>query len=255
MSIRKIDKNKKKVELLIKGWEELMVLGCIDEDIGEIYVDSIDKPNSVQFIVGGFYFFAGSPNIELVENIKNSHKNFSIMTSNNNGWHKLIEGCYINQYKKIKRYAIKKEKDVFDRDKLEGIVKSLNSKYQIKLIDANLYKKVMKEKWSRDLCLNFLSAEDYLNRGIGVIILDGNKIVSGASSYIACKNAIEIEIDTKKEYRRKGLASVVGAKLILECLNKNIYPSWDAANLWSVALAEKLGYHFSHEYIAYEVRW
>lgn len=64
---------------------------------------------------------------------------------------------------------------------------------------------------------------------------------------------IEIEIDTKEEHRRQGLAYACGAKLILECLNKGWYPSWDAQNKWSVALAEKLGYHFSHEYPAYEV--
>lgn len=44
-----------------------------------------------------------------------------------------------------------------------------------------------------------------------------------------------------------------GAKLILECINRNIYPSWDAQNKGSVELAEKLGYHFDKEYIAYEI--
>lgn len=79
------------------------------------------------------------------------------------------------------------------------------------------------------------------------------KIVAGASSYSRYKEGIEIEIDTKEEYRRKGLAYVCGAKLILECLKRDLYPSWDAQNKVSVALAEKLGYHFSHEYKAYEI--
>lgn len=55
------------------------------------------------------------------------------------------------------------------------------------------------------------------------------------------------------DQRRKGLASVCGAKLILECMKRGLYPSWDAQNKGSVALAEKLGYHFSHEYVAYEI--
>jgi len=49
------------------------------------------------------------------------------------------------------------------------------------------------------------------------------------------------------------LAYVCAAKLILECLDRNLYPSWDAQNEISVALAEKLGYHFSHTYTAYEI--
>ena len=51
--------------------------------------------------------------------------------------------------------------------------------------------------------------------------------------------AIKKEIDTQEDHRRKGLAYACGAKLILECLEKGLYPSWDAQNKWSVALAEK----------------
>ena len=49
------------------------------------------------------------------------------------------------------------------------------------------------------------------------------------------------ETDTREDHRRKGLAYACGAKLILECLERELYPSWDAQNMWSVALAEKLG--------------
>ena len=66
--------------------------------------------------------------------------------------------------------------------------------------------------------------------GIGAVICKDDIIVSGASSYSRYKEGIEIEIDTKEEYRRKGLAYICGAKLILECLERNLYPSWDAHN-------------------------
>ena len=64
---------------------------------------------------------------------------------------------------------------------------------------------------------------------------------------------IEIEIGTMEAYRRQGLAQVCGAKLILECMERGLYPSWDAQNRWSVALAQKLGYHFDQAYPAYEI--
>lgn len=76
------------------------------------------------------------------------------------------------------------------------------------------------------------------------VVLHNDNIVCGASSYTVYDKVIKIEIDTKKDYRRKGLALVCASKLILECLNRELYPSWDAANRESVALAEKLGYHF-----------
>ena len=77
--------------------------------------------------------------------------------------------------------------------------------------------------------------------------------MSGASSYSRYREGIEIEIDTREDHRQKVLAYACGAKLILECLKRNLYPSWDAQNKISVAWAEKLGYHYSHAYTAVEV--
>ena len=77
------------------------------------------------------------------------------------------------------------------------------------------------------------------------------KIVAAASSYSRYKKGIDIEIDVVKEERHKGLGSAAAAKLILECLDEGLYPSWDASNKMSIRLAEKLGYEFSHEYVYY----
>ena len=43
------------------------------------------------------------------------------------------------------------------------------------------------------------------------------------------------------------------AALILQCLEEGLYPSWDAQNMISVHLAEKLGYELDYEYMVYEV--
>lgn len=98
-----------------------------------------------------------------------------------------------------------------------------------------------------------LKAADYARLGMGVAVLEGEELVAGASSYSRYKEGIEIEIDTREDHRRKGLAFACGAQLILNCLDRRLYPSWDAQNLWSVALAEKLGYHFDSPYTAYEI--
>ena len=85
------------------------------------------------------------------------------------------------------------------------------------------------------------------------MVCKGDRIVSGASSYSRYLEGIEVEIDTKEPYRRQGLAYACGAKLILECQKRGLYPSWDAHNMGSAALAEKLGYHISHAYTAVEI--
>lgn len=107
--------------------------------------------------------------------------------------------------------------------------------------------------WANDLVSQYKDYNTYKALGLGVAVLKDGELVAGASSYSTYDKGIEVEIDTREDHRRKGLAYASGAKLILECLEKGLYPSWDAQNKWSVALAQKLGYHFSHEYVAYEV--
>ncbi|MHB8065097.1 MAG: GNAT family N-acetyltransferase, partial [Ruminiclostridium sp.] len=93
--------------------------------------------------------------------------------------------------------------------------------------------------------------DEYEELGLGFVITHNENIVCGASSYTVYNEGIEI--DTKEEYRRKGLALACASKLILECLSRDIYPSWDSANRESAALAEKLGYHFESEYVTYAI--
>ena len=104
-----------------------------------------------------------------------------------------------------------------------------------------------------DFVSAFESKEKYLEDGMGAVILKDGKIVSGASSYTRYREGIEIEVDTIESERRKHLAMVACSALILRCLDEGLYPSWDAQNMGSVHLSEKLGYEFDHEYIAYEV--
>ena len=147
------------------------------------------------------------------------------------------------------RYAIKKEPGIFDEEKLRQAVSSAPA--AIVPIDEALYHKCLEAPWSRDLVSRYESWEIYSRLALGFVAVSEGEILSGASCYCTYARGIEVEIDTHPDHRRKGLAFGCGAALILECLNRGLYPSWDAANLASVALAEKLGYRFSHEYPVY----
>jgi hypothetical protein len=222
--------------------------------MGNTYGDSLEKPLSAMAVIGDFCFFAGLPKEELVlYKPKDCTKDFIIMVPQNVMWAELIENVYGDKAKRVTRYAIKKEKNVFDTEKLQKVINSLDEEYSMKMIDEDIYNLCRSNEWSMDLVSQFKDYEMYNKLGLGVAVLKGGILVSGASSYSRYQDGIEIEIDTKEEYRRNGLAYICGAKLILECLDRKLYPSWDAQNKWSVALAEKLGYHFDHEYLAYEI--
>ncbi len=238
-----------KVKELFKNQTSTMIISCLQKVMGKIYVDCLDNPKSAIAILGDFCFIVGIVNEDMLSIIK---KDFMIVIPCHLEWQNFIEEKYQKNIKKITRYAFKKEKNIFDIRKLENIVSYLPKKYQIKLIDEDLYHDCQKDSWCHDFVSQYEDYQTYQNLGIGVVILKDNQIISGASSYSRYKEGIEIEIDTHINYRKQGLALICAAKLILECLNKNLYPSWDAHNLASVQLAQKLGYHFEQEYVAYE---
>lgn len=242
------------IEKIFSGWQETMVWSCVQGVMGHLYADSVDNPKSAMAILGDFCFFAGTPNYELVSYKPEwCRQDFMIMTAFTPEWSAFIETAYGKKARKVSRFAIKKEPDVFDKVKLSAYSEAIKNDFTLCMIDREMFDYCRKQEWSRDLVSLFADYDEYRRMGLGVVALKNGKPVSGASSYSSYQGGIEIEIDTKEEYRRQGLATACGAKLILECLDRGLYPSWDAQNRWSVALAEKLGYHFDHEYTAYEI--
>lgn len=241
-------KDTSKAKALFAGWQETMIDSCLQNVMGKIYVTDAVHPSSAFAFVGGFGFFAGKPNRELV-----LHKpdGFVILVPQNEGWSALIEDCYPSA-KRVVRYAIKKDTQ-FDQEILRDQISRLPSGYELRKIDSQIFDMCSENPITADFVSAFESKQQYLQIGRGMVILKDGTIVSGASSYTRYREGIEIEVDTVESERRKHLATIVCSALILECLNEGLYPSWDAQNTNSVRLAEKLGYELDREYVAYEV--
>lgn len=237
-----------KVKDLFEGWQETLIYSCLQKVMGKIYVTDLENPKSAFAFVGCFGFFAGEPDKELVVNKPDG---FVILTPQNDAWGKLIEECFPSA-NRATRYAIKKD-TIFDREKLKKNIDMLPEGYELKKIDSDMYDKCLENPQTEDFVSVFESKEKYLEIGRGMVITKNGNIVAGASSYTSYKEGIEIEVDTLPDERRKHLATVACSALILNCLDEGLYPSWDAQNMNSVHLAEKLGYEFAHEYVVYEV--
>ncbi len=243
---------KENIKEIFENWNETLIWSCLQEIMGAIHTNSTE--DAAMAILGDFAFYAGNPDEELIRfKPVNCKQDFIIMVPQNDEWAELIEKCYGDKAERVTRYAIKKEKEIFDIEKLEQAVLGLPDGYELKMIDESEYYMCQNNGWANDLVSQYKDYNTYKKLGLGVVALKDGELAAGASSYSRYNEGIEIEIDTRKNHRRKGLAYACGAKLILECMKKGLYPSWDAQNKWSVALAEKLGYHFSHEYIAYEI--
>ncbi len=234
---------------LFDGWQETMIYSCLQKVMGKIYVTDVENPRSANAHVGCFILYAGEPDRELV---MNKPDGFIIMIPQSDAWARLIEESYPSA-RKVTRYAIKKDTQ-FNQEVLKRFVDKLPAGYELHEIDADIYDRCLGDPVTKDFVVAFESKEAYLKNGIGMVLIKDGRIVSGASSFSRYNEGIEIEVDTVADERRKGLATIACAALILRCLRENLYPSWDAQNMNSVHLAEKLGYESAHEYVAYEVK-
>lgn len=241
-------KDTSKVKELFMLWQDTLILSCLQKVMGKIYVTDTENPVSAFAFVGCFGFFTGKPDRRLA---LHKPEGVAILVPQNEAWAALIEECYPSA-KKVTRFAIKKDTK-FDIGMLQAEISKLPPEYELNQIDSDLYHQCLENPATADFVSAFESKEQYLEIGRGMVILKDGKIVSGASSYTRYREGIEIEVDTVESERRKHLATIACSALILRCLEEGLYPSWDAQNMHSVHLAEKLGYEFDHAYTAYEV--
>lgn len=222
-----------KAARLFEGWQDTMIWPCLDGTMGEIYAD--ETLESAVALVGDFAFCAGNAHGGAAQLF--ALRGFVIALPGSKSWERLLAGTA--GAKRVTRYAFRKDGDVFDRELLRRAQPPEG--YSLCAIDRELYNSCRAESWSRDLVSQFESYERYSALGLGVAAVKDGAVVAGASSYTAYRGGIEIEVDTKPEHRRRGLARACAARLMLECLERGLYPSWDAQNPASAALAIELG--------------
>ena len=119
--------------------------------------------------------------------------------------------------------------------------------YKFVRIDQKIADRIKKE--------NFINiTDDYKENGIGYCCIYDNDIIGVASSNIIYNDGIEVNVKVQDNFRRKGIATILASKLILECIKENKTISWDAANLNSVGLATKLGFEYDSPYDTYMIK-
>lgn len=234
--------------------EDTLILSCLQGHMGRAWACG----GCAQIITGDFCYLAGdslAPEARtLAAHIPGDRTGAELLIiPPDDGWSRLIGEVHGERAALLERYAFHRPAP-FDRAALQDMARRLPEGFAIKQIDAGLYAALMAEGWSRDLCAQFGGAEDYLRRGLGYAVIADGRPVCGASSYTIYDGGLEIEIDTRPEFRRRGLALACAARLITAALDRGIYPNWDAANPGSKALAGKLGYRFSHAYPAWRVK-
>lgn len=241
-------KDMENIAPLFAGWPETMAYSCLEGHMGRGFADDAHLPRSGQIVVGDFVMFAGEPDDRLVQNVTSSG---ALLIPRHEGWERMIEAVYGNRVRRFYRFATKKDTR-FDKAALEEYANRVPHGYRVQLVDEEAYQALREEDWSRDLCGLFADYPAFAAHGIGVVAMHGGRPASGAGSYSYYSGGIEIEVDTHVDHRQKGLGQACCARLILSCLHRGLYPSWDAHDERSLRLAKRLGYELDHAYPAYE---
>mgnify|MGYP001815351312 CR=1 FL=1 len=209
---------------------------AIADDAGDPRVAVLQAPNLKLNIVGGD---AGHPAArKYLEQLPVK----SALFLGADGWEELVQSIHGNKMIEMPRYAFTSE--ALDLAYLRSLASRLPDGYRPVQMDLDLARRLGAEesRFAEDHMVNFDSPEDFVARGFGFCLLRGDQIASVATTFAICSKGIEIQINTREEHRRKGLATAVAAHLILHSLEQGLDPNWDAANESSVGLATKLGY-------------
>lgn len=244
--------------VLFGNWPETILWSVLQEKMGCMYVDDAHVPRSAAAVLGDFVFLAGRPCEELVLFASELEYplDMCILMPQNPAWEDAIETALGEKAKKVTRYATVKNPDHLKRPEnlacLRTMADAVPQPFAIRPFDEEIFEIAREEYWSRSQAVQFRDYEEFRDNGMGFAAFLGEIMASGASAYSYYAGGIEVQIDTDTGFREMGLAHCCGARLILACLEAGLYPSWDAHNRQSLALAETFGYEPAGEYTAYE---
>jgi len=216
----------------------------LDGYMGEAFVDNQDNPNiavleapELKLIIIG-----GDPGHPSARKYLESLVATKLIIFTSEEWEGLMREIHKGRLVLIPRYVLSSEK--LDITHLNELVSRLPEGYSLKRMDVEIAQRLANEEseFSSDHMIFFESLEDFVARGFGFCVLYGDEVVCAATTFAVCNRGIEIQISTRENHRRKGLATVAAAQLLIHSLENDLDPNWDAANKMSVGLAKKLGY-------------
>ena len=227
-----------------------MVLYGLKSQIGTVYRNS--DMTTIFYDIGNFLYLAGELDSRFWEDfVRQYGLDYKIIISEDTKWQDFLR----RQVGLISftRYSFK-DKANFQVEFLNDLVSQLEKGYNIVPIDNHIYDCFSEEEWSQDLQGDFESYQNFtLKGGFGFVIVKNKELIAGISSGLVYQGAVEVEVATRPNEQGNGFAKKLGAAMILESLNRDMFPLWDAHNEASKKVAEFLGYELVEPYEAFEL--
>lgn len=227
--------------------------GVLDGYItGTVYSDVSTNINSILVSSGdGTYFVCGEPTDQFLDKLlafyeNRSSERFTIF-SPTKCWDKTIEQTFNGHHYKMKRTILAyKPSHIYEDTDRDHIAND----FKVRPITEELIRKSI--YFNEAYYIKFWgSVEQFLKYGFGFCVVNKTgEIVSECVSIFRSRNQINIDIQTSKGERGKGLAKLTAQTLINKCLDNKLIPLWDCdhENSGSLKLAKKLGFEEISQY-------
>ena len=242
MNIVSIDPDKRRVLMpLFANYrpQRIFLDSVLEGHSGTALTDSISDPRVARLTHPGWAILGGDVSHPIAKKLVQQSSEMWILTVSE-AWRELIFQVHGHHLKHMRGIAFSSES--LNLKHLQILQKRTPLGCHIQRVDIALANRLRNEGLSS--FPGFSSLTDFVERGIGFCATIEGRIISHAISLMQCREGIHIGIETHPDFRNKGFATVVAAKLLGYCLERDIYPHWSASsdNKASVHLAEKLGY-------------
>jgi hypothetical protein len=211
-----------------------------------IKVNDPGNPVAAQLLHGTFTVFAGTPDDAIAMSFIRHLKSPCAIQPSPGTWINLIKANYPDNIQTFTRYSFTHTS--LNKAHLQSLIDQHPLKGQVKKLDERMAIDLSADDWGQYHFMNYNSPQHFIQKGIGYGVMVANKMAAACTSALVCSTGIELNIITDPHFRKKRLATLVAARLILDCLENGLEPHWDAANTVSKELALKLGYTMTGEY-------
>lgn len=229
-----------------------MSIDCVIEgQMGQARVDNIESPTVFALEVGSFRYFAGDATSAGGQRLLDGLQPYSFLMPSAPGWFEAIQARYSERLIGIDRFRFGSESLTIEH--LHRLILQSEIHQEIKAMDVDFARQLWKRDHFIDLS-DYDSPEDFVKRGIGYYMEHDGDVIGAAYASLVCSRGIEVSLFVEDAFRRRGIATILASHLLQWCLERRLHPNWDAANLMSCGLAEKLGYQPLGGYRAYYLK-
>lgn len=223
-------------------------LDCVIEgQMGQAVADDAARPRAYRVSVGPFWYYAGEADGPGGQALVAELPPYHLLMPSPPAWIEAARRTW--PLVTTTRYSFSAER--LSAEHLTQLWEGSPWREQVAAADAALLARFAGRPDNYVDTGDFESAADFEARGLGFAALDGDRMMGAAYSSLVCSRGIEVSLFVDEPYRRRGIATAISAALLLECVRRGLRPNWDAANLESCALAEKLGYTPAGSYESY----